>query len=68
MPGRYIPGRKGNNMKKDREEFERCMAMANEAKDRLADIAERLEEAGYIRKARSCMNLVYLIEAWQNRN
>ena len=55
-------------MKRDREEFERCMEMANEAKDRLAYIAERLEEAGYIRKAKSCMNLVYAIEAWQNRN
>ena len=55
-------------MKKDREEFDRCMEMANEAKDRLADIAERLEESGYIRKARSCMNLVYRIEEWQNRN
>lgn len=55
-------------MKKDREEFEQAMEMANEAKDRLADIAEKLEEAGYIRKARSAMNLVYMIEAWQNRN
>ena len=54
-------------MKKDREEFEKCMEMANEAKDRLADIAERLEEAGYTRKAKSCMNLVYAVEAWQNR-
>lgn len=54
-------------MKKDRTEFDRLMGEANEAKDRLADIAERLEEAGYIRKARSCMNLVYLIEEWQNR-
>lgn len=55
-------------MKKDRAEFERCMSDANNAKDRLAEIAERLEEAGYTRKARSCMNLVYAIEAWQNRN
>ena len=55
-------------MKKDREEFDRCMDMANEAKDRLADIAERLEEAGYTRKAKSAMTLVYLIEEWQNRN
>ena len=54
-------------MKKDKEEFKRCMEMANEAKDRLADIAERLEVAGYIRKAKSCMNLVYAIEYWQNR-
>lgn len=55
-------------MSKDREEFDRCMDMANEAKDRLAEIAERLEEAGYIRKAKSCMTLVYMIEEWQNRN
>ena len=55
-------------MKKDREEFERCMEMANEAKDRIADIAERLERAGYTRKAKSAMNLVYAIETWQNRN
>ena len=55
-------------MKKDREEFERCLHMANEAKDRLADIAERLKELGYVRKAKSCMNLVYYIEIWQNRN
>lgn len=55
-------------MKKDREEFERCLNMANEAKDRLADIAERLEEAGFKRKAKSAMNLVYKIEEWQNKN
>ena len=54
-------------MKKDREEFEKCMDMANQAKDRLAEIAERLAEAGYARKSESCMNLVYKIEAWQNR-
>lgn len=55
-------------MKKDRAEYENCIDMANQAKDRLAEIADRLEEAGYIRKARSCMTLVYLIEEWQNRN
>lgn len=55
-------------MEKNREEFKRCMDMANQAKDRLAEIAERLEEAGFMRKARSAMNLVYEIEAWQNRN
>ena len=54
-------------MKKNREEFEECMDDVNEVKDRLADIAERLEEAGYVRKAKSAMNLVYTIEAWQNR-
>ena len=54
-------------MKKDKEEFKQCVDMANEAKDRLAEIADRLEDAGYIRKAKSCMNLVYAIEKWQNR-
>ena len=55
-------------MKKDRSEFEACISMANEAKDRLAAIAERLEEAGYVRKAKSCMSIVYRIEEWQNKN
>ena len=55
-------------MKRDRAEFERCVNDANEAKRRLAEIAARLEEAGYTRKAKSAMTLVYLIEEWQNRN
>ena len=55
-------------MKKDREEFDRCMEMVNQAKDRLAEVSERLNEAGYVRKSKSAMNLVYLIEEWQNRN
>ena len=54
-------------MKKDIEEYERLIEEANEAKDRLASIAERLEEAGYIRKSKSCMTIVYNIEDWQNR-
>lgn len=41
---------------------------ANQAKDRLARLAEKLEEAGYHRKAKSCMSLVYAIEEWQRRN
>lgn len=53
----------------NRQEEKRDLLMeANQAKDRLARIAEELEELGYARKARSCMNLVYAIEAWQNRN
>ena len=56
-----------NIMLKNHDEFERCMEAANQAKDRLAEIAERLEAAGYTRKAKSCMNLVYMIEEWQNR-
>lgn len=49
------------------EEKRRILEDANQAKDRLADIAQRLEEAGYHRKAQSAMTLVYQIEAWQNR-
>ena len=55
-------------MKRDKDEFERLINEANVAKDRLAEISEKLEEAGYIRKAKSCMTLVYSIEEWQNRN
>ena len=54
-------------MKKDREEYERLINEANEAKDRLARLSAELEEAGYIKKSKSCMTLVYKIEAWQNR-
>ena len=49
------------------EDLRKILSDANEAKDRLARIAERLEEAGYSRKAKSCMTLVYKIEEWQNR-
>lgn len=49
------------------EEYHRLICKANEAKDRLAQIAEELEEAGCTRKAGSCMTLVYRIEEWQNR-
>ena len=52
---------------KDKETLNRLLMEANEAKERLARIAEKLEEAGYKRKANSCMKLVYQIEAWQNR-
>lgn len=41
---------------------------ANEAKDRLYEIAQELEEEGYSRKAKSCMSLIHQIEEWQNRN
>lgn len=47
--------------------FNRLIGEANEAKDRLARIASDLEELGYVRKARSCMTLVALIEEWQRR-
>ena len=53
--------------KHNEEELHDLLMAANEAKDRLARIAEKLEEAGYKRKASSCMTLVYNIEEWQNR-
>lgn len=49
-------------------EKNRLLMEANTAKERLAKIAAELEELGFTRKARSAMNLVYTIEAWQNRN
>ena len=54
-------------MKRD-EEYERILDEANEAKDRLARIAEELIKIGKYRKSRSCMTLVYKIEEWQNKN
>ena len=45
---------------------ERALSDANQAKDRLYDIVCELEELGYKRKAKACMNLIYKIEAWQN--
>lgn len=54
-------------MKKDYDELYRLLNEANEAKDRLARLADHLREAGYNRKADSCMTLVFKIEDWQNR-
>lgn len=48
-------------------EFQSVLEEANEAKDRLAEIAEKLQEMGFERKACSCMTLVFKIEEWQNR-
>lgn len=52
---------------KDMAEIERAIAEANEAKDRLYRVAEKLEALGATRKAKSCMTLVYKIEDWQNK-
>lgn len=46
----------------------RYLEQANQAKDRMAMIAQELEEAGFHRKAQSAMTIVYQIEAWQHRN
>lgn len=53
-------------MKYSRDEYERIIDEANEAKERLARVAEQLAEIGLTRKAQSCMTLVYKIEAWQH--
>lgn len=52
--------------REDSEQLFKILSEANQAKERLAQIADELEELGYTRKARSCMTLVYKIEAWQN--
>lgn len=48
------------------QEYRRLLLEANEAKERLARIADKLDEMGKHQKAKSCMTLVYKIEAWQN--
>lgn len=55
-------------MKHNKEELDKILEEANQAKHRLDEIAQKLEEAGYHRKAKSCMTIVYRIEEWQNRN
>lgn len=52
---------------KDEYEYKRIISEANEAKDRLYQVASKLEQLGYIRKAKSCMTLIYKIEEWQNK-
>ena len=54
-------------MKPSEAEIKRLIGEANEAKERLYQISERLEELGQHRKAKSAMTLVYSIEEWQNR-
>lgn len=49
------------------QEYERILSEANQAKDRLYNVAEQLREIGKIRKANSLMTLIYNIEEWQNR-
>ena len=49
------------------EDLNRALMMANEAKDRLYEVVEKLEALGYGRKAKSGMMLIHMIEEWQNR-
>lgn len=48
------------------EQINKALAEANQAKDRLWEIADKLEELGAVRKAKSCRTLVYRIEEWQH--
>ena len=57
------PQKEGQEM----SEYEQIINEANEAKDRLARCAEKLESIGAHRKAKSAMTLVYQIEEWQRR-
>ena len=58
---------KGGEIMKNEQEYKRIINEANEAKDRLYQVANELEQLGYIRKAKSCMTLIYKIEEWQNK-
>ena len=50
----------------DESEYQRILMKANEAKDRLYQVAQKLDEIGKHHKAKSCMTLIYMIEEWQN--
>ena len=52
---------------KDRKEIERMKSEATSPKERLMDIANRLEECGAIREASSLMTIIGKLEAWQNK-
>jgi len=49
------------------KEIMRLKSEANTAKNRLGDIAGRLEELGAVRESKSLMTLIYKIEAWQHK-
>lgn len=50
----------------DFDEYNRITNEANEAKDRLYNIVQQLEEIGKKRKANSLMTIIHSIERWQN--
>ncbi len=52
---------------KDYDEIRRLKTSANTAKERLIDIASRLEESGGIREAESLKTIIWKLEAWQNK-
>ena len=50
------------------KELQKIISDANQAKDRLYEVHNKLLDAGFTRKAKSCMSLIYAIEEWQNRS
>ena len=52
---------------RDIPEIERLKDDATPAKERLMIIAQKLEEAGGVREAKSLWTLVEKLEKWQNR-
>ena len=52
---------------KDYKEIERMKSEVTSPKERLMDIANRLEECGAIREAKSLDTIITKLEAWQNR-
>ena len=59
-------GRKENIMKKDKEVKEQVINEVNPLKERLGALADKLYEAGYIRKAESLLTIVGDLEHWQH--
>ena len=53
-------------MKKDKEVKEQVINDVNPLKERLCALADKLYEAGYIRKAESLMTIVGDLEHWQH--
>lgn len=51
----------------DDKEFNDILNEANKAKEVLSKVVQKLYAAGYVRKARSGVALIYRIEEWQNR-
>lgn len=52
---------------KDTERLDRILSEANKAKEILRQVAQKLDNEGYSRKARTCITLLYKIEEWQNK-
>lgn len=54
-------------MKKSFEEKLRLQSEANSPKEQLMKIMDELEEAGFIREAKSLGTIIFKLEIWQNK-